>query len=153
MAKQLLFEDHARAKEIFLAACELGPDERVELLEEACAGNAELRRRVEELLHFHEADGGVPTVEDLPASLPRLRAALEGRYRVVGEVGEGGMAIVYLAEDLTEGEPEFEETEDLEIRKMPLAAALSMVDAGEITDAISVAALLRIAAIRKVSSQ
>jgi len=67
---------------------------------------------------------------------------------ITDEVG-----IVYLAEDLTEGEPEFEETEDLEIRKMPLAAALSMVDAGEITDAISVAALLRIAAIRTASSQ
>ena len=67
---------------------------------------------------------------------------------ITDEVG-----IVYLAENLTEGEPEFEETEDLEIRKMPLAAALSMVDAGEITDAISVAALLRIAAIRTASSQ
>lgn len=67
---------------------------------------------------------------------------------ITDEVG-----IVYLAEDLTEGEPEFEETEDLEIRKMPLAAALSMVNAGEITDAISVAALLRIAAIRTAASQ
>ena len=67
---------------------------------------------------------------------------------ITDEVG-----IVYLAEDLTEGEPEFEETEDLEIRKMPLAAAVAMVAAGEITDAISVAALLRIAAIRTTSSQ
>jgi 8-oxo-dGTP pyrophosphatase MutT (NUDIX family) len=65
---------------------------------------------------------------------------------ITDEVG-----IVYLAEELTEGEPQFEETEDLEIRKLPLKDAVAMVDAGEITDAISVAALLRIAAIRTTS--
>ena len=53
---------------------------------------------------------------------------------------------VYLAEELTQGEPDFEETEDLEIRRLPLAEAIAMVDAGEITDAISVAALLQVAA-------
>lgn len=60
--------------------------------------------------------------------------------------------VVYLAENLTEGEPDFEETEDIEIRKMPLAEAIAMVNNGEITDAISIAALLRIAAIRRPSS-
>ncbi len=49
---------------------------------------------------------------------------------------------VYIAKDLQQGETEFGETEQLEIRKLPLADAVAMAQNGEITDAISVAALL-----------
>ena len=52
--------------------------------------------------------------------------------------------IVFVAEDFEEGEPDLDETEDLQIRKLPLSEALAMVERGEITDAISVAALLRV---------
>ena len=65
---------------------------------------------------------------------------------ITDEVG-----IVYIAEGLTQGETEFEETEDLEIRKLPLEDALQLVNDGEITDAISVAAILRVAALRRAS--
>jgi 8-oxo-dGTP pyrophosphatase MutT (NUDIX family) len=58
---------------------------------------------------------------------------------------------VFVARDLTEGETEFEESEDLEIRKLPFSEALAMIERGEITDAISVAALLFVAS-RKPSS-
>ena len=59
---------------------------------------------------------------------------------------------VYVATGLTEGETDFEETEDLEIRKLPLSDAVQMVFDGEITDAISAAALLRVDALRRASS-
>ena len=52
--------------------------------------------------------------------------------------------VVYVAKALSEGETAFEETEDLEVRKLPLEEAIEMARRGEITDAISVAALLRI---------
>jgi ADP-ribose pyrophosphatase len=50
---------------------------------------------------------------------------------------------VFLAEDLTSGETEFEDTEKLEILKLPLSEAIEKVMCGEITDAISVAGLLK----------
>lgn len=52
--------------------------------------------------------------------------------------------LVYVARDLTEGVTAFEETEDLEILKLPFSDAVTMVMTGEITDAISVAALLKL---------
>jgi hypothetical protein len=55
--------------------------------------------------------------------------------------------IIYLAEDLTEGETEFEETEVLQVRKLPFAEVLEMVMKGEITDGISVAGILKAARI------
>ena len=58
---------------------------------------------------------------------------------------------VFVATGLTEGQPDFDEEEDLAIRKVPFDEAVAMVRRGEITDAISVAALLRIAADQKIN--
>lgn len=53
--------------------------------------------------------------------------------------------VVYVASELEEGETKFDETEDIKVRKLPFGDALAMVMRGEITDAISVASLLRLA--------
>ncbi len=55
--------------------------------------------------------------------------------------------IVYLAEGLTQGETEFEDTEVLQIRKLPFAEVLEMVMKGSITDGISIAGILKAARI------
>jgi len=53
-------------------------------------------------------------------------------------------ALVYVARDLTHGETDFEEVEDLLIQKLPFDEAVERVMSGEITDAISVAGLLKL---------
>jgi len=50
---------------------------------------------------------------------------------------------VFLAEELTQGPVEPEETEDLRLWKLPLATAIAMVMDDRITDGISVAGLLK----------
>lgn len=51
---------------------------------------------------------------------------------------------VFLAEDLRQGETSFDETEDLQIIKLPLPEAVEWAMSGKITDAISVAGLLKV---------
>jgi 8-oxo-dGTP pyrophosphatase MutT (NUDIX family) len=62
---------------------------------------------------------------------------------------EAGFA--YLAEDLTEGEMVLEDTEaDMKVWKLPLAEAVKMIDRGEITDSISVMAILKVARMKGI---
>jgi 8-oxo-dGTP pyrophosphatase MutT (NUDIX family) len=53
-------------------------------------------------------------------------------------------AIIYLAYDLEQDKPSPEETEEIEIRKMPFEEAYQMVEDGVITDSISVAAIQKV---------
>jgi len=52
---------------------------------------------------------------------------------------------VFLAQELMQGETEFEETEDLAIKKLPFTEALEMAMNGEITDSLSLAGILKAA--------
>jgi 8-oxo-dGTP pyrophosphatase MutT (NUDIX family) len=52
-------------------------------------------------------------------------------------------AIVYLATDLQQGEPDPEETEQLTVSKIHLNEAYQLVLDGKITDSITVAALFK----------
>lgn len=58
------------------------------------------------------------------------------------------LAIIYVAEDLEQFNAEPEETEQLEIKKMQFSEALKLVMNGEITDSMTVAALLKYELIR-----
>ncbi|MEO8583005.1 MAG: DNA mismatch repair protein MutT, partial [Flavitalea sp.] len=53
-------------------------------------------------------------------------------------------SVIFLARDLEQRSSSPEETEQLVIKKLPFAEAYKMVDDGEITDSVSVAAILKI---------
>ncbi len=52
---------------------------------------------------------------------------------------------VFVAEDLEMGDTAFDETEDLQIKKLPLLEVIDMVMDGRITDSISMAGILTLA--------
>lgn len=92
--------------ELFHAALERDAEERRAFLTEACAGDDTLLQEVERLVAAHErVDGFIPGSafahavqvlaggEEQPAVGQRL-----GAYRIVREIGRGGMGAVYLAE-------------------------------------------------------
>ena len=58
---------------------------------------------------------------------------------VTDEVG-----FAYLAMDLTEGDTEFEETEDLFIKKVPFSDCVKMCMEGAITDSLSLIAIMKL---------
>ncbi len=88
------------------AALELPTSERSEYLDHACAGDAEMRAELNALLIACEHSDSLlsapaalaygPLLTGPKAKLPPL---LGGRYHVVREIGRGGMATVYLADD------------------------------------------------------
>jgi eukaryotic-like serine/threonine-protein kinase len=91
-----------QVKELFALALEQDPGERSSFLRQACAGDDSLRAEIESLLSSFD---GAPTfLEDSPAAdcLSAASRGMTGRkigaYRVVREIGQGGMAVVYLGE-------------------------------------------------------
>lgn len=60
------------------------------------------------------------------------------------------VAFLYLARDLREVPRKPDVTEVLEVRRMPVAEAMKMIDSGEIKDGLSVIALLRLARLLKL---
>lgn len=96
-------ESFDRVEEIFLEALDLDPVQRAAFIEEACGSNHTLRQEVISLLEAHdEADADF--LEETPSmlghALPNVSRRLErvGPYRILSELGKGGMGIVYLAE-------------------------------------------------------
>jgi tetratricopeptide (TPR) repeat protein/predicted Ser/Thr protein kinase len=99
-------EEWQKVEELLDAALELAPAERGRFLEGACADAPGLRREVESLLACEaQADGflGAPALalsaDFFDGDGPDDRAGQTvGHYRIVREIGRGGMGAVFLAE-------------------------------------------------------
>ncbi|MCX6544015.1 MAG: serine/threonine-protein kinase [Acidobacteria bacterium] len=86
----------ADANRLFHAALDRPSEDRDAFLDEACAEDAALRDEVATLLVFHDrADAFL----DAAAIDQAVEGQQVGPYRLVREVGRGGMGVVYLAED------------------------------------------------------
>jgi serine/threonine protein kinase len=94
-----------QVKDLFQAAIEREPSERAAFLDEACAGDPDLRKEVESLLACDEKGSSLiegPAFERAMELLPcdqdeSMVGRRIGSYKVLCEIGHGGMGSVYLA--------------------------------------------------------
>jgi serine/threonine protein kinase len=107
--------DAARAKSLFLAASDLADlAQRAAYLDRECGGDAELRARVGALLRANDA-APLPPVEEVNRTgayspndpnqtedygdpTARVGSVLAGKYKLIEEIGAGGMGRVFLAQ-------------------------------------------------------
>jgi serine/threonine-protein kinase len=137
-----------RVDELFEAALERPAAERSAWLHGAAAGDAELVREVEELLAAHELADGVldANVADVMRRLEPDDTRRIGVYRVVRELGRGGMGVVYLAErddgqfrrrvavKLLRGNPDAEELRSRFIAERQILASLDHPNISQLLD-------------------
>src|SRR5262249_45978435 len=99
-------------------ALEQGTYERTQRIQEACGNDGDLGNEVESLLASHEKEDGFATEAPFqlmaellegqkltgePCNTAGGGSASPGRFKLLGELGTGGMGVVFAAQDLQLG--------------------------------------------------
>src|SRR6478672_2244640 len=140
----------AAIEDVFEQALDVEPGLRAAWLKDRCADDSVLRAEVEALLAAHESPPGILDRRLTPATTalafePLLDRRI-GPYRVVRELGRGGMGVVYLAErvdgefrrevaiKLLRNSPDAEELERRFIAERQILASLSHPNIAQLLD-------------------
>ena len=101
----MIAERWQRIAEIYDSVISHPPASRSKMLDEACAGDGELRREVESLLRARDEAGNFLSPDHLQHHIRELSqpdvapGRTFGRYNILSIIGAGGMGEVYLARD------------------------------------------------------
>src|SRR5262249_20422655 len=99
-----MIEPSLPEESIFAQALEItSAEERAAFLDQACGNNAPLRAEVEALLRAHEHPGDLldlPETVQPPSAVPGPESpgTIIGPYKLLEQIGEGGMGTVWMAE-------------------------------------------------------
>ncbi len=94
--------DQERVQELFDAVINMASSEREPFLDKECGENDALRGEVESLIehHFTSAQTVLPSEQPSDPNLDYQRGDMIGSFKILNVLGEGGMGIVYLAEQI-----------------------------------------------------